>query len=1694
MAQGSSNPTTDLKKVGGTAVDTNTGNASAGTQRVVLASNQPTVPVQLVTGSAAIGTVELGATSLAALENISVTVPGTVDLGTVSLTALETITVVQSLGTAATRWYTQLSDGTNSPSIKAASTAALAADPSLVVGLSPNSPLPAGTNAIGKLTANTGVTIGAVEIAASQTLGTVTTVSTVTNLAQLGGQAISMGSGVRAGGTQRVTIATDDVINLAADDVHDGAAGTTAVMLSGYASSATPTAVSADGDAARLWVNRSGALITDSYAKIGTATALGALNANMVIALGGATSVGLTVTAISTPVGMVLTPYVSFDGGTNYIAVTFDNPAGDKTSTMTNAELVAGAMRTVMLAGGATHVKVQATSWTSGSVTINLSATNTADSSVFFAASNNTANRPPATAQVGGWDGTNLRALSTNASGHLAIQDGGNSITVDGTVAATQSGTWNIGTVTTLTGITNALPAGTNAIGKLAANSGVDIGDVDVLSIVPGTAATNLGKAVDSVAGATDTGVMALAVRDDALATLTPVDGDYTQLRVTSQGRLWTSATIDAALPAGTNAIGSITNTTFASTQSGTWTVGLSAGSAAIGTVEIGATSLAALETISAAQSGTWTVQPGNTANTTPWLTRLSDGTNSVAIKAASTAAAAADPALVVAISPNNTVPVSIASVPSHAVTNAGTFAVQVTSAPTTAVTGTFWQATQPVSIAALPALATGTNTIGAVNQGTAAVVANSWYMKLSDGTNGPVAVKAAGIRPTTSDPSLVVQIAPQNEVRIRPSEVMRDAVDKLRVSTPQSLIDTDFEYGIQPTKWESVSLLNNRATAFVDVTIPVTGITNITASAKVVTVTGTGFSLVVGQPIFITGTLDTSNVDGWWIVDTVTSTTSFTFLVNTAPAASLFDATKTYIYGGTFFTGSNIVLDSAQTLTSVVISGTAGTFTCAAATLAVGDMIRISGTFGGTGSITGYVDPTIYYIITTNGTTSFTLSATPGGAAVTTVAGTPTGITVVNTSIAVSGTTVTVRTSNDHGLRPGNKIYMTGTTGVTGGPVNGTWQIASVPTNNIFRYTTNATATGAITYTPTTTLYPAQPGYVDHRPYDGGVQFSNETAYHGYQDIRQTRRYFRYQSGKGIQFSTGTILKPPFYVDQVTSSGTTVTVTTKYPHGLLTGSTVVVSGASPAPYNGTFTVTGTTTLTITYTALSAPGTTPATGFPITVSPGTWYGGSNRIGMFDNQNGFFYEHDGQTMYAVLRKSVDQISGRSVVTANSQLVTGTGTFYSSQLKPGDNIVIRGMTYRVQIITNDTTMYIYPEYRGVTSSNCVVTKTVETRIAQSSWNIDRCNGAGGTTNPSGFNLDLTRMQMFYMDYSWYGAGAVRFGFKDQNGEIIVAHRITNSNINYEAYMRSGNLPARYETNTLAPRTHLTVTLAAATTTGGTITVADTSLFPPTGTIAIYQPQHQGGAIEYITYTAKTATTFTIGARVQSLGIATAQTFTYSATAPIYVEAYVPQAAQTLSHWGSSVIMDGRYDDDKSLVFNAGMTTAITNKAINTRVPLLSLRLAPTVDNGLTGLLGAREIINRMQLTLRSIGTYTSGSAYRIEILLNPRVSAGQFVQVGGSSLSQICYHAGTETVTGGESMFAFYATANDTNSMDLDQVRDLGNSILGGGTTAAFPTTNLNKYPDGPDIITVIAIPLTNATNTILARLNWSEAQA
>ena len=60
---------------------------------------------------------------------------------------------------------------------------------------------------------------------------------------------------------------------------------------------------------------------------------------------------------------------------------------------------------------------------------------------------------------------------------------------------------------------------------------------VDTTRIVPGTGAANLGKAEDAVHTSGDVGVLALAVRNDAISALA-ADGDYIPLIVDEDGKL----------------------------------------------------------------------------------------------------------------------------------------------------------------------------------------------------------------------------------------------------------------------------------------------------------------------------------------------------------------------------------------------------------------------------------------------------------------------------------------------------------------------------------------------------------------------------------------------------------------------------------------------------------------------------------------------------------------------------------------------------------------------------------------------------------------------------------------------------------------------------------------------------------------------------------------------------------------------------------------------------------------------------------------------------------------------------------------------------------------------------------------------------------------------------------------------------
>jgi hypothetical protein len=139
------------------------------------------------------------------------------------------------------------------------------------------------------------------------------------------------------------------------------------------------------------------------------------------------------------------------------------------------------------------------------------------------------------------------QAVNVTAAGALIPGDASNGLDVDVTrLPALVAGSAIIGNVR----IDQTTPGTTNAVSAA------------VTSIVPGTAATSLGKAIDTALGATDTGVLAMGVRDDALATLTEADGDVTVMRTNARGAQWVALDSTAAqtvtLAAGTAAYGKL--------------------------------------------------------------------------------------------------------------------------------------------------------------------------------------------------------------------------------------------------------------------------------------------------------------------------------------------------------------------------------------------------------------------------------------------------------------------------------------------------------------------------------------------------------------------------------------------------------------------------------------------------------------------------------------------------------------------------------------------------------------------------------------------------------------------------------------------------------------------------------------------------------------------------------------------------------------------------------------------------------------------------------------------------------------------------------------------------------------------------------------------------------------------------------
>jgi len=118
---------------------------------------------------------------------------------------------------------------------------------------------------------------------------------------------------------------------------------------------------------------------------------------------------------------------------------------------------------------------------------------------------------------------------------------------------------------------------------------------------------------------------------------------------------------------------------------------------------------------------------------------------------------------------------------------------------------------------------------------------------------------------------------------------------------------------------------------------------------------------------------------------------------------------------------------------------------------------------------------------------------------------------------------------------------------------------------------------------------------------------------------------------------------------------------------------------------------------------------------------------------------------------------------------------------------------GLTQRVGYYGASNGFYLEQANSSISfvERSIVTGSLVNTPVLQANWNGDKLDGTGA----SGYTLDLTKAQIYWMDVEWLGVGSVRMGFVI-NGQFIICHTFNHANLITSTYITSASLPLRYE----------------------------------------------------------------------------------------------------------------------------------------------------------------------------------------------------------------------------------------------------------------------------------------------------------
>ena len=390
------------------------------------------------------------------------------------------------------------------------------------------------------------------------------------------------------------------------------------------------------------------------------------------------------------------------------------------------------------------------------------------------------------------------------------------------------------------------------------------------------------------------------------------------------------------------------------------------------------------------------------------------------------------------------------------------------------------------------------------------------------------------------------------------------------------------------------------------------------TINSTTTTVTATASAahgFTAGQPVVIGGSANTA-YNGTFSIVSVPATTTFTFTLSSpqpanpagsiTAASGILTASATSIAHG-FSNGATVTVSGASVSgwngVVTISNAVANSFDYALAALPTGAASAAAGVTSITASVAGSTTVTATSTAAhgfANGSTVTIAGATPAGYngsyVIANVNGpgttfqfsTASAMGAASGSISASGpgtTTVTLQTGIPHGLAVAGNFVVSG---AASSSYNQTWAVATVPTATSLTFTT-PTVLGAPGGTPLLT-----------GPAGGARVWAVTPAAHGYANgtnVTIANAASPYNGSFAVTSVNGTTFTYPLgaQIGANTSSATvtasipsTTAVATSINHGLVSGGTVVISGAAPAAFNGSFAVTVTDASTFTYPLGSA--------------------------------------------------------------------------------------------------------------------------------------------------------------------------------------------------------------------------------------------------------------------------------------------------------------------------------------------------------------------------------------------------------------------------------------------------------------------------------------------------------------------------